>query len=82
MPLLPFLKKKETNSGGGTMIIERKPDGEPSQSDDALEACAQDIIRAISSKDYKHLAQALRAVFQVLESEPHDEYSIGNEGME
>ena len=41
--------------------------------DQALIAAAQDIMRAINMKDYKHLALALRSAFQILDSEPHDE---------
>ena len=56
-------------------IIMRKPDVESdhSEEDAGLHACAQDIIDSIESKDQRRLAGALRAVFELLESEPHEE---------
>ncbi len=73
---LPFLQKKKI---AGVIISHRKPDGAGIQEshtegeDPALEACAEDIIRAIHDKDAKHLALALRSAFECLESEPHKE---------
>lgn len=77
MPMLPFLKPKAV---AGVIISQRKPDGskEPEDKmegdeDAALSACAVDLIRAIHAKDEAGTASALRAAFQVLESEPHPE---------
>ncbi len=80
MSLLPFLKKSQDGSGNssGVMTIERKPDTD--QASDAMDAAAQDILRAIESKDYKHLAEAIRAAYQICESEGDTE--IGEEGLE
>jgi hypothetical protein len=58
---------------GGVSPFENKEEEQEGQEDHALEACAQDILRAIADKDFKHLALALRAAFDVLESEPHEE---------
>lgn len=75
MPL-PFLRKKQN---AAVIISHRKPDAKeegaaPDPEDNqALEACAQDIMRAISQNDHKHLALALKAAFDVMESEPHEE---------
>lgn len=75
--MLPFLKhKKQTAS---LIVSTRKPDGNIQEShsegdeDSAMKAAAEDIMRAITSKDPQHLALALRAAFQILEAEPHEE---------
>ncbi len=74
--MLPFLKNKQYKNAS-LVIQERRPDSEDSalekDDDAALHAAAQDILRAVESKDYKHLALALRAAFQIIDSEPHVE---------
>lgn len=62
------------------IISKRKADGdgikeEYSEGNEnaGLEACAEDILRAINDKDSKHLALALKAAFDVMESEPEEE---------
>lgn len=68
--MLPFLKQKPV---AGLIISHRKADGskgeEYSQGEEnhALEACAEDIIRAINSKDAKALATALKSAWECLE---------------
>jgi len=64
-------KRKET----GLIIETRKPDAMPEvdESSAALEAAADDILAAISANNSKGLAEAIRAAFQILESEPHEE---------
>lgn len=61
----------------------RKPDqlpGEDLGSDhDGLEACADDLMRASASGDKKAFASALRAAFEILDSEPHVEGEHLNE---
>lgn len=80
--MLPFLKKK--HSGASLMITERQPDGnieEQHDSEDgnhAMEACAEDILRAISAKDAKHLALALQAAYDCCESDDESEDSEDN----
>lgn len=70
---LPFLKtpRKQT----GISMQYRKPDekAEQSQEADSLEVCADEMLKAHSIGDKKALAQALRAAFAILESEPHME---------
>ncbi len=76
--MLPFLKPKTV---AGAIMSVRKPDGgmedmagpEDSAPDAGMEACAEDIMRAIASKDAKAFAVALRAAFEMMESEPHEE---------
>lgn len=71
--MLPFLKKQSRPAG--ISIEVRKPDHQEPESSEspALEAAAQDILRALEDKDSRHLALALRAAFQILDSEPHAE---------
>lgn len=72
--MLPFLKRK--SGSAGLIVKTREPDqNDSSDSDDSysLEACSQDLINAIHSSDPKKVSEALRAAFEVLESEPHEE---------
>lgn len=78
MPL-PFLQKKQMS---GIIVSHRKKDGaglsegEQEGSNSAMEAAAEDILRAISSKDAQHLALALQAAYDICESnEPESEDS-------
>lgn len=50
----------------------KEESSDPSE-DSAMEACARDLIRGISMKDEKLVAQALKSAHQCAESEPHDE---------
>lgn len=77
---LPLFKSKDRPLG--TMIIEdRKPDSpqEDSAGDEGLQACAQDLMSAIESKNAKGIASALRAAFDILDSMPHEEGPHTNE---
>ncbi len=84
MPL-PFLKTRR-ESGISTTIRPRDtaPNDRqsPESEDNGLAAAAEDLCRAIESKDYKGAAQALKAAFDILESQPHEEYSDNEEGQE
>ena len=41
--------------------------------DEGLLAAASDLLKAIEAKDHKAMAHAMRAAFDILESEPHEE---------
>lgn len=70
--MLPFLKlNKEASSSGPVESVERKPDEEPEY--DAMESAAEDLISAIHSKDAPAAAAALRAAFELADSQPHVE---------
>lgn len=70
--MLPFLKKNhEAAASGPVESLERKPDEGAEY--DVLESAAEDLCKAIESKDYKGAAAAIRAAFELLESEPHEE---------
>lgn len=81
MPL-PFLKPKAT---AGVIISQRKPDGGneiegmDGDEDAGLNAAAADLIRAVHSKDEMSVASALRAAFEILDSQPHEEGEHTNE---
>lgn len=70
MPL-PY---KNYRDGAASMPIEqvkREPDEETEF--DSLESAAEDLCHAIESKDYKAIAAALRAAFELMDEEPHTE---------
>lgn len=72
--MLPFLKRAQDAAASAPVeSIERKPDEPESQEYDALESAAEELGTALAAKDYKAAATALRAAFQMLESEPHSE---------
>ena len=73
--MLPFLAKKAQNAG--IIVQERqadeKPDGQDEDKDAGMHAAAKDLISAVHMKDTKRVAEALRAAFQIADSEPHEE---------
>ena len=84
--MLPFLKPK-MQAG---VITKLRPSDEPdapaetpTEEYDELEGIAEDILRAITSKDAKELAAALKDAFTVCDSYPHEEGEhIESEGAE
>lgn len=69
--MLPFLKNKHQQTG---VIVQNRTPDEPKDSEDqGLMACAQDLIDAVHSKDAKRVASALKAAFEIADSEPHVE---------
>jgi hypothetical protein len=71
--MLPFLKHNYEGSASAPVeSVERKPD-EESEDYDALESAAEDLCHAIEAKDYKAAAAALRAAFELCDTEPHKE---------
>jgi hypothetical protein len=78
---LPFLKSKAQSAG--VIVSHRKPDTAEAERHDednkeendnaGLEACASDLIEAVHSRDNKRAASAMRAAFELLESQPHEE---------
>jgi hypothetical protein len=57
---LPFLNKKEGSMSGPIEQLERTPDEQPDM--DMLDACAHDILEAVSKKDVSMLKAALEAL--------------------
>ena len=71
---IPFLKNRAKDAGLITQIC--APDEKPEQEheeDHGLMSAASDILDAIETKDHKKLASAIRATFQICDSEPHEE---------
>ena len=67
--MLPFLKRNhEASSSAPVDSVERKPD-EGADEFDSMESAAQDLCDAVHSKDVKAVAAALRAAFELMESE-------------
>ena len=70
--MLPFLKQNQEGSSSGPIeSVERKPDDGSDY--DSMESAAEDLISAVHSKDAKAVAAALRAAFELADSEPHVE---------
>lgn len=71
--MLPFLKKK--HQAGVIVETKERPTDQPKkhQEDQGLMACAYDLIAAVEAKDTQRVAAALKAAFQICETEPHEE---------
>lgn len=79
--MLPFLKPKRKE---GMVIEQRTPDGQADKSPegselDGVKAAAVDLIRAMHAKDEDGVAMALKAAFEILDSQPHEEGEHTNE---
>jgi hypothetical protein len=48
-------------------------DEEGEGDDRGLEAAAEDLIKAVETKDAKSVAEALENAFSILDAEPHEE---------
>lgn len=75
--MLPFLKNK-IKAQTGVMVENREPDQKPESEqqdnpDAALEACANDLINAIHSKDIKRVTQVLKDIKECSYEEPIQE---------
>lgn len=80
--MLPFLKPRQQS---GLTISIRKPDGGSEEShtagdeDHGLDSCSEDLIKAMHAKDAKGVTSALKAAFEILDSQPHEEGEHTNE---
>jgi hypothetical protein len=74
--MLPFLKNKHEGSISETPDhIKREHDEDSTDEYDMLESAAEDLISAVHSKDVKSVCSALRAAFEMMESQPQEESS-------
>lgn len=70
--MLPFLKRQQEASSSGPVEVEtREPDD--GSDFDAMESAAEDLIKAVHAKDVKAVSAALKAAFEIYDSEPHEE---------
>lgn len=71
--MLPFLKKnREAAASAPPDSIRREPD-DGADAYDSLHSAAEDLLKAVEAKNVKGIAEALRAAFELCESEPHEE---------
>lgn len=70
--MLPFRKRQDEASASGPIESQKREPDEGADLD-MLEVAAQDLIDALHKKDAKALAAALRAAFELFDSEPHVE---------
>ena len=76
--MLPFLKHSQDASMSAPVdVVKRTPDHEEEY--DPMHAAADDLIAAVTSKDTKATADALRAAFELADSERHVEGKHTNE---
>lgn len=73
--MLPFLKPKNVAS---VIIAQRHPGKAPEEQTeddqyDPMEAAAADLIRAVHEGNEKAVASALKAAFEICDSQPHEE---------
>ena len=74
--MLPFLKKsKEASVSAPVEHITRESDHKEMEGgdDEMLKVVAEELLDAIHSRKVGNLIEALRAAFQILDSEPHEE---------
>lgn len=67
--MLPFLKPKKQ---AGTVIEYRKPDEDSADNMVGIESAMQDFCKAKDSNDYRGMAHALKAAFEILDSMSQD----------
>lgn len=70
-----FLKKTKESGISGIIMKHRKPDesAEQPEENQALKSAARDILDAVESRDVDRLESAIRAAFQICDSEDHVE---------
>ncbi len=73
--MLPFMKSKRADTGVTTVYRSPDEDAQPDEmSDDSgLEAVAEDLLKGIHSHDKKLIVASLKAMFEIMESMPHEE---------
>lgn len=74
--MLPFLQPKKIS---GMIMAKVKPEGDMQSEgmegdhDPALMSAAEDLISAIHAKDAMRVASAIKAAFEISDSDPHME---------
>lgn len=71
--MLPFLKNsKDASASSPVESIKRESDGGEDH-DYGLESCGHDILEAIKANDAAGIGAAIKAAFDILDSQPHKE---------
>lgn len=82
--MLPFLRRKQT----AALIISHRKNGgiqessEPENKEedvDSLKEVASEMLAALEAKSASRLAECLKAAFEILESEEHEEEELGED---
>lgn len=81
--MLPYLPAKKQ---AASIIVKTKPEGGMEQMDESGEdpgllVAAEDLLAAVKRDDAAGVAEAMRAAFYIMESEPHDEAMSLDEGL-
>lgn len=71
--MLPFQKNKEASVSVAPDVIKRDSDEPKEDHDYGLEACGSDLIAAVKSGDASAVGAALKAAFELCDSQPHQE---------
>lgn len=78
--MLPYLKPKDTKVG--VIVTHRKADGtseeHSNERDQGFTACAEDIIRCINAGNAPGLANALRSLIEIYDSQTHTDSGENN----
>jgi len=79
--MIPFLKNKSPNNTGviTTLRTDNGMEEQTPADSEGLEACMEDFCKAHEKKDYKAMASAIKAAFEILDSAPHEEGPHTNE---
>lgn len=72
--MLPWLKNKKDSGSASASSPVIKRDHDEDYEYDSMEAAAEDLCNALEKKDYKAVAEALRAAFEIFDTSPHEEY--------
>ena len=73
--MLPFLKKNKESSVSTSESIERPHDD--GSMPNVLEGAMEELHGALSRSDWKEAADIFRSAFELMDSEPHEEYPHG-----
>lgn len=71
MSMIPFLKNKDKQGGGPTIEVERSPD--QTNPKHLLEGIAEELIQAITKKDFAAIRASLRAFLLMINEDQGQE---------
>jgi hypothetical protein len=71
--MLSFLKHKQDAASSAPVDVIKRPSDSEEDTYDVLESAAEDLMHAMKANDVKGVCAALRAAFELCDSEPHEE---------